>query len=191
MGDSFKELFFGQSRIGTDLCGVTQEDMQNDMFNKYMTHNYYSENCGMRNTVEFATNYKSMNFSAAGGMGNQCDIGGCNIDTNSRLWSVPTHSKARISLFQRPFLTVPYLGRGPGDPMTEAHLQQPNSIANRKSVNPLSEASFIPLSQYPLLPEIKHSVTNPAHLVEGVADPAWVRGGIPSREITKEYTKNN
>jgi hypothetical protein len=184
-----KEFFFGQSRIGNDSCGVTQEDVQNDLYNKYMTHNYYSDQCGMRNQIEFATNYKSMNFSAAGGMGNQCDIGGCNIDMNTNLWAVPTHTKARISLFQRPFLTVPYLGRGPGDPMAESHLQQPNIIPNRKSVNTTSEASYIPLSQYPLLPDIQKTISNPTYLVEGVADPSWVRGGISSREITKEYNK--
>ena len=41
-------------------------------------------------------------------------------------------------------------------------------------------------SNYPLIPSIANSVTNPANLVEGVADEGWIRGGLPSRELQKD-----
>jgi hypothetical protein len=79
---------------------------------------------------------------------------------------------------QRPFLTVPYLGKGKYDCELETSLRVSESaIANRKSVNASSEVSFIPLSQYPLIDSIKHSITNPEYLVE-----SWTRGGEDSRK---------
>ena len=43
---------------------------------------------------------------------------------------------------------------------------------------------------YPLVPSIKATVTNPANLVEGVALMAG-RGGVPSREITRNKSYSN
>jgi hypothetical protein len=54
----------------------------------------------------------------------------------------------------------------------------------------MSEISYMPLTNYPLLPAIQETVTNPSYLVEGVASNDWVRGGIPSREISRDYAKN-
>lgn len=39
---------------------------------------------------------------------------------------------------------------------------------------------------YPLIPSIASTVTNPSNLIEGVAANGWVRGGIPSREMSRE-----
>ena len=136
-----------------------------------MMESFYRSDC-MRKEVEFATSQINVNYCAAGGWGNQCDVGGCNIDQNSSLLlgALQTHPKCRISLFQRPFATVPYLGRGPFDPMMESKLQQTDTFSNnKKSVNTLSELSYMPMSNYPLIPSIQKTVTNPAYLVEGVA----------------------
>jgi hypothetical protein len=38
----------------------------------------------------------------------------------------------------------------------------------------------------PLLSDIKDRVTNPAYCVEGVASEGWIRGGVPSRELTRD-----
>ena len=41
-------------------------------------------------------------------------------------------------------------------------------------------------SNTPLLPSVKDRLTNPAYSVEGVASSGWIRGGIPSRELTRD-----
>ena len=66
-------------------------------------------------------------------------MGGCNIDTNSDLLigTINTHPKCRISLLERPFKTVPYLGRGSSNPVLESHIQQGDMITNKKSINTL------------------------------------------------------
>jgi hypothetical protein len=38
----------------------------------------------------------------------------------------------------------------------------------------------------PLLPQISQTVQNPNNLVEGVAVNGWIRGGVPSRELTRD-----
>jgi hypothetical protein len=173
--------FFNTTRIGGDDTSVSQLDIQDKAQNNYMLENYYSTDC-MRKEVEFATSQINVNYCAAGGYSNHCDIGGCNIDQNSSmmLGSLQTHPKCRISLFHRPFATVPYLGKGPFDPTMESHLQQTDTFSNnKKSVNTLSEISYMPISNYPLIPSIKNTITNPAYLVEG---DGVIRGGMGTRK---------
>ena len=118
----------------------------------------------------------------------QVGAGGCNIDANSELLigTINTNPKCRISLYERPFKTVPYLGRGSSNPVLESHIQQGDMITNKKSINTTTEQSYMPYSNYPLLPSIENSITNPANLVEGVAADGWIRGGVPSRELQKD-----
>ena len=94
--------------------------------------------------------------------------------------------KCRISLFQRPFATVPFLGRGESNSILESQIQQGDMVQNRKSINTTAEISYIPYTNYPLLPSIQATVTNPANLVEGVAADGWIRGGLPSRDLTRD-----
>ena len=47
--------------------------------------------------------------------------------------------------------------------------------------NPLSSHSMTPL-----IPAVKATIQNPANLVESVAARGWIRGGLPSRELTRD-----
>ena len=38
----------------------------------------------------------------------------------------------------------------------------------------------------PLLPSVQATIQNPHNLVEGVAAAGWIRGGLPSRELTRD-----
>ena len=171
-------MFDQLTRIGADEGGVTQDTLQNAQAVDYLLKNFYAEDCSMRKPIHFATSQVSMNFSAAGGgVGKLLGLGGCNVGESTQLRSgVQTHPRCRISLLQRPFVTVPYLGRGPSNPMMESQLQQSIGYANKKSVNASSEVSYIPISNYPLLPSIQEKVTNPQYLVE-----SWQRGGASTR----------
>jgi hypothetical protein len=87
---------------------------------------------------------------------------------------------------------VPFLGRGSVDPILEAQIQQGDTNTNKRSVTNLSEKSYLKYHTAPLLPNIQNRVTNPAYCVEGVASEGWIRGGVPSRELTRdrEYYNN-
>ena len=176
--------FDSLSRIGDDSCGLSQRNVQNSSQSSYLLTNFFSQDCGMKRPIEFATSQPNVNFTG----GFQVGAGGCNIDTNSDLLigTINTNPKCRISLYERPFKTVPFLGRGSSNPVLESHIQQGDMITNKKSINTTTEQSYIPYRNYPLLPSIENSVTNPANLVEGVASEGWVRGGVPSRELQKD-----
>ena len=176
--------FDSLSRIGDDSCGISQRNVQNTSQSSYLLTNFFSQDCGMKRPIEFATSQPNVNFKG----GFQVGAGGCNIDANSDLLigTINTNPKCRISLYERPFKTVPFLGRGSSNPVLESHIQQGDMVTNKKSINTTTEQSYIPYMNYPLLPSIENSVTNPANLVEGVASEGWVRGGVPSRELQKD-----
>jgi hypothetical protein len=172
------------SRLGDDSCDISQRNIQNVSQSSYLLTNFFSQDCGMKRPIEFATSQPNINFKG----GFQVGAGGCNVDTNSELLigTINTHPKCRISLYERPFKTVPFLGRGSSNPVLESHIQQGDMISNKKSINTTTEQSYIPYMNYPLLPSIENSITNPANLVEGVASEGWIRGGVPSRELQKD-----
>jgi len=169
------EEFYKVTRIGDDNCGLTQDLLQNNNAVDYMLKNFYAAECTMRKPIEFATSQLDVNFVAAGGSGKNCGIGGCFIDDSSKLaFGVPTHLRARINLLQRPYLTVPYLGKGKFDSALEEQLMKSKYIENKKTLNPASEMTHT--NTYPLLPSIQQTITNPKYLVEN-----WTRGGDSTR----------
>ena len=87
---------------------------------------------------------------------------------------------------QRPFLTVPYLGRGKADFELESQIQQGDHANNRKSANPSSEVSYVDYLHTPMIPALHEEINNPANKIEGVAAEGWIRGGLQSRELTRD-----
>ena len=176
--------FDNMSRIGLDECCKSQSDLQNVNSANYMLQNYHLSDCSMKNTINLATTQPGIMYNG-GFNSNFC---GTNIDTNSKLLigTIQTHPRCHIDLFQRPFATVPFLGRGSVNPIVESQIQQGDTSVNKRSVNNLSEKSYIKYHQTPLLPSVKERLNDPATSVEGVASEGWVRGGVPSRELTRD-----
>jgi hypothetical protein len=176
--------FDNMSRIGLDQCNVSQTDIQNVASCNYSTQNYFSADCSMKNPIALATSQPGIMYNG----GYNSGAGGCNIDNSSKLLigSIQTHPRCHIDLFQRPFATVPYLGRGSVNPVMESQIQQGEQIVNKRSVNNLSEKSYIKYHHTPLLPAVQEKINNPANQIESVASDGWVRGGVPSRELTRD-----
>ncbi len=181
--------FDNMSRIGLDECCKSQSDLQNVNSANYMLQNYYISDCSMKNTINLATTQPGIMYNG-GFNSNFC---GTNIDTNSKLLigTIQTHPRCHIDLFQRPFATVPFLGRGSVNPVVESQIQQGDTSVNKRSVNNLSEKSYIKYSHTPLLSSVHKKINNPANYVEGVASKGWVRGGVPSRELTRDKEYHN
>lgn len=184
-------VFDNLSRIGNDNCDVSQRNLQNTTHANYMLENFFAQDCNMKRPIDLATSQPNIFFTGS----HQVGVGGCNIDANSDLMigTINTHPKCRISLMERPFLTVPYLGRGSSNPVLESQIQQGEMITNKKSIATVSEHTHLEHRHYPLIPSIANTVTNPSNLVEGVAEDGWIRGGLPSRELQKDqdYVNNH
>ena len=179
--------FENMTRIGGDRCALDQESIQNVNSCNYLLQNFFIGDCTMARPIALATNQPGVFYNGPSNVGS----GGCMVDDNSKLsiGSILTHSKCKIDLYQRPFATVPYLGRGSANAILESQIQQGESSTNKRSVTKLGEQSYMKYSTTPLLPDIKNRMTNASYSVEGVASEGWIRGGLPSRDMTrdKEY----
>lgn len=184
MASTHDFTFDRMSRIGTDLCSMNQSDIQSVKNNNYMLTNHFVQYCNMKKPINFATQQPNVNFTGSHSVG----LGGCNIDENSFLTigRIPTNSPCKLSLLQRPYLTVPYLGRGNVDTNQETFILQGEQNVNRRSINQLSEQSYMRYSNIPMIPSLHNSITDPSHIVESVADEGWVRGGVASRELQRD-----
>ena len=170
-----------KDRLGDDSCLDDQRTIQDNKSSSYLLQNYYPY-CPMTSTINIATAQPNVFYKGGYGLGNE----GCNVDQNSELLHTKiTKPACKLSLEERLFLTVPYLGRGNGNVVVEDELRFGKHDLNKKSVNNTSEMSFQNYKNYPLIDEIKETINNPEYLVESVADKNWVRGGLPSRDIAK------
>tara|TARA_Y100000591_G_scaffold203554_1_gene176152 strand:+ start:496 stop:1083 length:588 start_codon:yes stop_codon:yes gene_type:complete len=182
MASVYDYTFYEPTRVGEDKCDISQRNVQNSDAATWMLDNFRPD-CPMSNAIDFATSQPNVNFTGS----HQVGINGCNIDNNSELSITKiTKPKCRISLLERPFATVPYLGRGRSNPVLESKLLQGDLANNRKSANPSSEVCYIGYQNTPMIPSLKETITNPANLCESSAAEGWIRGGLPSRDLTRD-----
>jgi hypothetical protein len=115
-------------------------------------------------------------------------IAGSVIDVNSMLTLKTEQERPleKLMLHPRPFVTVPYLGRGSCDPTLESQLQQGELISDRKSVSTIMEQSFSNYVMYPTDIQMEERVKNPAFTVEEAALSGWVRGGQSTRNFSNK-----
>ena len=174
--------FNRMTNINDDNCAVTQLNVENAQASNYMLENFFPA-CPMNKAIAFATEQPSIFFNGS----HQVGINGCNIQTNSKLLHTPiTRPPCRISLLQRPFATVPFLGRGRSNISVESVLRDGEVLFNSKSTNPSTEVSFINYTNYPLIPEIQQTTANASNLIEHDVADGWIRGGISSRELARD-----
>ena len=181
--------FENMTRIGDDACCIDQRTIQDSQSCNYMLQSYFANDCTMQSPITLATQQPCVNYTGSHNVG----IGGCNIDDNSNLLigSIQTNPRCRIDLFQRPFATVPYLGRGAVDPIMESQMQQGELGTNKRTITKLTEKSHLKYRTTPLIPEMKNTINNPSNYIESSAASGWIRGGLPSREMTRDRNFDN
>jgi hypothetical protein len=186
MASVYNYNFYQSSRLGFDRTDFSQQTLQNAEYANYMLDGF-RPSCPLSNAIDFATSQPNINFTGSF----QTSLGGSNINENSQLLiNDLSRGKCRIMLTQRPYSTVPYLGRGKCDPLLESQIQQGDFANNKKSINPSSEVCYLQYSQTPLLPTLKSTISNPANLIENNAAEGWIRGGLPSRELARDKDYN-
>jgi hypothetical protein len=103
-----------------------------------MLSNFASDSIQPEEVINFASSQPSMIMNGASkGDG----INGSIIDIDSLLTVSQEQARAleKLTLQQRPFLTVPYLGRGSCDPVVESQLQQGEEVHDKKSTSTIME----------------------------------------------------
>lgn len=174
--------FFHLGRIGADEVDNTQRDMLNSRYSTYALSNFFDDS---NSHIDFATAHPQLTFNAVnGGSG----VGGGVIDYETQLTiqADQTRNLERLQLNSRPFVTVPYLGRGSCDPALELQLLHGENSQDKKSVGTIMAKSFLDYSMYPTDDKMEEFVHNTANTVEEAALDGWVRGGILTREMASD-----
>lgn len=95
------------------------------------------------------------------------------------------HCPLRGRVQARPFMTVPFMGRGRGDADVESRLTMPEFVRMGKDCGTLSD-TFYSGQFTPLIPYVAANIQNPVHLIPEVASAGWVRAGVPSRQWVRD-----
>jgi hypothetical protein len=191
MTSIFDYQFNSMGRIGLDSTDQSQKNIYNTRFANYTLSNYFS-NVTSDTHVKFAIQQPTTMFS---GMVNGHGLTSSLIDDESKVLYETENGRTvgRTALFERPFITVPYLGKGSCDPALESRLQQGETVADKKSVSTIMEKSFSQYALYPTDDKMTDRVNDPAKNVEEAAMNGWVRGGMMTRDMSQDpnFQKGN
>tara|TARA_B100000925_G_scaffold201562_1_gene152783 strand:- start:1656 stop:2210 length:555 start_codon:yes stop_codon:yes gene_type:complete len=177
--------FNNLGRTGNDLTHKSQDAVHNTRFANHMLAEYNSDILS-NSHLTFASQFPTMNFYGnVHGSGLNRNV----VDDHSELTinSEQTRELEKLQLIQRPFATIPYLGRGSVDPVLETQLIQGENSNEKKSLSTIMDKSFTDLSTQPITGRMKQRVQNPRFNVEEAALDGWVRGGAPTRELPTNY----
>lgn len=181
--------FLNTDRIGADSTDKTQQNLSNTQYSTYTLTNHFSQNLSDQH-VKFAIDQPTMTFN---GLTNGNGVNATVVDDESVLLLKTEQQRAleKLQLFERPFKTVPYLGRGSCDPALESQLQQGELASDKKSVSTIMEKSFADYSLYPTDDKMKERINDPSTSVEEAALDGWVRGGASTREMSNDDVMKN
>jgi hypothetical protein len=172
----FDYYFNNLGHMDADPIDSTQRSIQNSKIMDYSISNYLS-NTTTDSHVNFAISQPTMTFSGtATGRGLNGDI----VDIDSQLTIKTTEERPldKVQLFQRAYLSVPYLGRGSCDPTLELKLLQGQNVSDMKSVSTIMDKSFMGYTMYPTDSEMDKRMKN---TTEESALSGWVHGGQNTR----------
>ena len=176
--------FYNMARIGADAIDNTQRNIYNTRMTGYTLSNYFSDSAS-NNHVKFATEYPNMTYSAVNG---GTSVNSSLIDIDSMLIVKKSQDRhlEKLTLEQRPFLTVPYLGRGSCNPVLETQMLQGENTHGLKSTGTIMDKSFMDYALYPMDKHMEKHVSDAKYTVEEAALNGWIRGGVASRDFMND-----
>jgi hypothetical protein len=171
--------FENVSRAGNDSAYLDQTAIQNTESCNYLLQNYLIQDCTMKETRALATSQPSVFYKGGHGA-----VGGCNIDDSSQLLigSEQTISKSRTDMFQRPYATVPFLGRGSVCSVLEAQLKQGELSTNKRTITNLTEVNYSQYTSTPLIASVQQSIDTHGQILPNNE----IRGGMTTRDMSRD-----
>lgn len=176
------------TRLREDNCYLETRKKESNGPGIYVTRGHRDCTCEAKHTKDLSLQQPTTQYRDGYGWTSN---DGCNVDKDSNLRNARNLTNPRLiqQLHERPYLTVPYMGRGEGDVCEESHLRHGEGTMHNRPCNNLAG---IYIDRYtPQIPCIRESVQNPKHIVPEDTDVNWIRGGQPSRQIirNKDYLK--
>lgn len=178
-------MFHNLGRLDSDESTAIRKDLDNNRHANYMLGGYGPSSLGTPKDLHmlFATQQPGILYY---GLNNGQGLHGDIIDYDSILTfkSVGINRPApadKTQLFQRPFMTVPYLGRGIGNPVIESQLLQGEQTYDPRSVSSTMEQST--LKYLPPVNSTMQYKVEDSGFVQEAALEGWVRGGNQTRKV--------
>ena len=114
-------------------------------------------------------------------------LNNASIDSDSVLRNQPEFKSNRclVRAQARPFLSVPYMGGGRGNPDVESLLLHSEQVREGKECGTITEMGFDGVFT-PMIPNLKENIQKSDNLITEDASPGWVRGGLPSRAYIRD-----
>ena len=167
-------VFNNSSDLSSDATDQTANALQNTrLANHLLYNNFKDQNLNILSTSYI--DFESKNLTMI--TGNPCGpgLGGDVIDTNNDLTMtgvVKERSREKLDLYPRPYVTVPYLGRGSCNVDVESDILHGKAdFVGKKSANTIMSQPF---SEYSLMPALESEPNE--NVVESFA-----LGGVSSR----------
>jgi len=162
-----------------DKCFIDIDTRQSIGPGNYGVTNLYECSCLIPDVVKNATDNVCVPFT------NGYDVASCVVDDSSklRIGLQRRYPKCPQQLFERPYKTVPYMGKGVLMVDQDSELKFAEDSRTKKSNNVLSGIT-IGNSFTPLLDHLSFNVQNTKHIIE--EEQGWVRSGIPSRTLIRD-----
>ena len=166
------------TRTKDDLCGIESYYAQSTNAGRYYTTNLVPNSADVNPmAVQNLLIYPREGF----GVNNK------QIDSESVLKNQAEFKNNRCLIRNqaRPFLTVPFMAGGRGNPDVESLLMHSEQVRVGKECGTVTEQFFS--QQYtPMIPILKENIQKPSNLIPEVAAAGWVHGGIPTRSYLRD-----
>jgi hypothetical protein len=175
MPQVFDYTFHRLSRIGQDEINYTQDNIMNNNISNYNTYNPYSNDC--LGGLDFAVKQPNVFVNKST---HQLGPLGCNVKDNSILKKgILTNPNVKLTLHERPYKTVPFLGKGNVDVYQENKIRLGDTFKEKKSVSQFNEQPFQDIANYPMQEDVKKKLQSAK--IEADVNPLWMRGGTDTR----------
>jgi len=171
-------FYYSNERIGNDDVTQSQKNIMNQHQANYSLFNPYNNEC-MGGLMQ-STNQPNVFINGTYGVGPL----GCNVEESSHLQRTQnTTNNIKISLHQRSYLSVPYLGKGNVDVGKENELKFGDTFKDKKSVVQMSESPFLNLENFPIY-------DTEIVMKKSSVESGWY-SGVNTRDLYKEaeYSK--
>ena len=180
---SFNPNLYKQGGLLNDVATITLDTQQSIGVGAYQLDNMYGGECELKNAREIQVSQPAINFNGGKGwMGER----GCLIDNDSNLRLSETTNMRFIN--QLPSLhNAGFYGKGEHKVDDESIIQSANITSVDRPCNVLSGVSIknILPEEFPMIDRLKSEVQDPKHLIPEDSMQSWVRGGLPSRQISR------
>ena len=170
------------ARLNEDNCYKNLRTKTSKEPGSYQVSNFHECECAAPNTKDLSLEQPEVQYRDGYGW---TSINGCNIDSDSKLRNARNLTNLNViqQLYERPYLTVPFMGRGPGNTPVETKLIYGEDTFQNKPCNNLAGIYIDRFT--PMIDCIKDNIQNTIHIIPEDNEKTWIRGGQPSRQIIR------